>query len=280
MIEALDRTADSWAAEAQLFKKAGGVIGHGHVPERFREALAQHPTAALARDRTGYTLLMSAAGLGCESSIDILLPLSDAKHACPFGETALMCAAANGRARIVEKLLPSSDIHAKTKNGYTAFGWACNSGHLDVAQILIERHGASLAELPCAPGSATGLMVALRRPRWHPNREGLITLAHFLLPLSNLLAVDDNGFNAIAHATAFGDSPTIEFAARAIHNLRPDKAHHICCEAARKVEPILLPGGNRQIFELTRASERLAEQAAISQSFPKSLALRPSPKRI
>lgn len=280
MIEALDRAADSCAAEAQLFKKAGGVIGHGHLPERFREALAQHPTAALARDRAGYTLLMSAAGLGCESSVDILLPLSDAKHACPFGETALMCAAANGRARIVEKLLSSSDIHAKTKNGYTAFGWACDSGHLDIAQILIERHGPSLAELPCAPGSATGLMVALRRPRWHANREGLIALAQFLLPLSNLLAVDDNGFNAIAHATTFGDSLTIELAARAIHDLLPDAAHRICGEAVRKVEDSLAPDRNSDIFELMRASERLAEQAAISQSFPKSLALRASPKRI
>lgn len=275
MIEALDR-----AAETHFFKRAGGVIGHGHVPELFREALARHPTAARTCDKFGYTLLMSAASLGCESSVDILLPLSDAKHACPFGETALMCAAANGRARIVEKLLPHSDIHAKTKKSYTAFGWACDGCHLDVAQILIERHGASLAQLPCAPGSATGLMRVLRRVRLRHDRPGSLALAHFLLPLSNLLAVDDAGFNAIAHAAESGDSLAMEFAARAIHDLQPDKAHHICCEAVRKVEAGLLPGYNSQIFELTRASERLVERADISESSPQALAPPMPAKRI
>lgn len=253
-------------SDAILFRDAGGIVGHGHAPELFRKALVLYPQAAQARDRAGYTFLMSAARLGCESSIEILLPLSDAKHACFLGETALMCAAANGHARIVEKLCPTSDIHAKTRNGHTAFGWACHGGHLDVVKVLISHGGPSLGALPCAPGSTTGLMIALLCGNLWRGHENFIALAQLLLPFSDLLAVDDDGFNAIGYSARSGNLLSMELAARAIHERFPAQARQICQDAVRQVEEAAVAGHDGRLHELSRASERLHEQFVISES--------------
>jgi uncharacterized protein len=79
-----------------------------------------------AKDNTGATALMAAAGYGRTAIAQLLLDRGAQVNASGNeGDTALMQAALNGHAAIVRLLLDhSADVNAKTKSGRTALQYA------------------------------------------------------------------------------------------------------------------------------------------------------------
>ena len=94
---------------------------------------------AKASDNDGCTALIYAAEYGTEKSVELLLPVSDAKATDKWGYTALMQAAMKGNVKSMELLLPVSDINARDKHGKTALDYAKSSGN-DQTVKLLQQH--------------------------------------------------------------------------------------------------------------------------------------------
>ncbi len=116
-------------------------------------------------DMRGWTLLMSAAGLGNLTTVQALLsaPKIDIDAKKLEGGTALRVAAYNGKDDVVKALInKGANVNVRTNDGWTVLMSAAEQGHLTTVQVLLDE-GADIKRTN-ADGMTVLDIIAIKEP--------------------------------------------------------------------------------------------------------------------
>ena len=132
-------SVSSWAHDGSSALHKACRAGHGGVA---RALLENNWSLLNARDRWMWTPLHYAARYGTSQVVEYLVSLGlDIEAQTPLGLTACHLAAARGDIQSLKSLMyvgqPDSIISNRTKKGRTPLHFAAESGHLEVARILL-----------------------------------------------------------------------------------------------------------------------------------------------
>jgi len=126
---------DDKAKMVDLYREHPDAVAAG-----VKVLLAEWPLAAKCAAADGRTLLFSAAWMGNEETVKLLLAQgADANATTLDGWTALHGAASQGHAGVANLLLlAGAEPDARTGDGLPALNMAAAHGHPDVARVLLE----------------------------------------------------------------------------------------------------------------------------------------------
>jgi ankyrin repeat protein len=161
------RQALLWAVRGQDFSALANVKPGAWERSLECVKLLLGTSDPMQADHQGETPLIAAAQSGLSECVELLLPLSDAKHVRQIdGRTALIAAATVDSADCVRLLLARSDLLAADDDGMTALHWAAASSDENVECLdLLLGAGASVAAAKDKRGqSALHMAAAIGSP--------------------------------------------------------------------------------------------------------------------